>query len=200
MSDTQAPARPIALAVWLIIAGVVGWIAAFSLTIERFHLLADPNAAASCDFSVLVQCTANLQSWQGSVFGFPNPILGLSGWVAPVVVGAALLAGARFNRWFWLAFWAGMAFAFAFVCWLIAQSIFSLGTLCPWCMVTWSVTIPSFFAVTLHVLRNGAVPVGDRGRQIASSLAAWVPLMAVVAFAIIAVLAEMRLHVLATLF
>ncbi|GAA2575004.1 vitamin K epoxide reductase family protein [Microbacterium binotii] len=199
MSDSQAPARPIALAVWLMAAGVVGWIAAFSLTIERFHLLADPNATASCDFSVLVQCTANLQSWQGSVFGFPNPILGLTGWAAPVVVGAALLAGARFNRWFWLTFWAGMAFAFAFVCWLIGQSIFALGTLCPWCMVTWSVTIPSFFAVTLHVLRNGAVPVSDRIRQIAGTLAAWVPLMAVVAYAVIAVLAETRLHVLATL-
>ena len=95
--DDTAARRPIGMAIWLIIAGAIGWFAAYSLTIERMHLLADPNAIAGCDFSVLVQCTANLESWQGSVFGFPNPILGLSGWMAPIVVGAALLAGARFG-------------------------------------------------------------------------------------------------------
>ena len=38
----------------------------------------------------------NLESWQGSLFGFPNPILGLTGWMAPIVVGFAILAGAGF--------------------------------------------------------------------------------------------------------
>ncbi|MET0674044.1 MAG: vitamin K epoxide reductase family protein [Microbacterium pygmaeum] len=186
--------RPVALAVWLIIAGVVGWWAAFSLTLERLHLLMDPDAAASCDFSILVQCTANLQSWQGSVFGFPNPLLGLSGWIAPIVVGVAILAGARFAAWFWWCFWAGLAFAFGFVLWLIGQSVFVLGTLCPWCMVTWVVTIPSFYAVTLHVLRNGAVPVSGRIRRGADRLMVWVPLMAFVSYAIILLLAQVRLN------
>ena len=105
-----------------------------------------------------MQCAKNLESWQGSVFGFPNPILGLTGWVAPIVVGVAILAGARFARWFWWLFELGLAFAFVFVIWLIGQSIFVLGTLCPWCMVTWVVTIPTFYAVTLHLLRTGIVP------------------------------------------
>lgn len=194
-----SPRRPV-LAVWLVIAGAIGWWAAFSLTMERFHLLADPDAVASCDFSVLVQCTANLESAQGSVFGFPNPILGLTGWVAPIVVGVALLAGARFARWFWALFWLGMLFAFGFVCWLIGQSIFVLGTLCPWCMVTWVVTIPTFYAVTLHVLRDGVVPIGAGVRRVAASLMAWVPLMAFLSYTVIAVMAEVRLDVLASLF
>lgn len=194
MAEPQTRNRPVALAVWLIIAGVIGWWAAYSLTIERLHLLADPDSSASCDFSILVQCTANLESWQGSVFGFPNPILGLTGWMAPIVVGAALLAGARFARWFWLAFWAGMAFAFGFVVWLISQSIFSLGTLCPWCMVTWAVTIPTFYAVTLHVLRIGAVPVGEKARRVSDALMAWVPLMAILSYAVVLLLAQVRLN------
>jgi uncharacterized membrane protein len=74
--------------------------------------------------------------------------------MAPIVVGAAILAGARFARWFWVAFWAGIAFAFAFVIWLISQSIYVLGTLCPWCMVTWLVTIPTFYVVTIHLFRT----------------------------------------------
>ena len=112
---------------------------------------------------------------RGSVFGFPNPILGLAGWVAPIVVGFAILAGARFARWFWWLFELGMTFAFVFVIWLIGQSIFVLGTLCPWCMVTWVVTIPTYYVVTLHVLRSGIVPAPDgdpQGRRHADGLGA----------------------------
>lgn len=188
------------MAVWLILAGVVGWWAAFSLTMERLELLMDPDAVASCDFSILVQCTANLKSAQGSVFGFPNPLLGIAGWVAPIVVGTAILAGARFARWFWWLFELGMLFAFGFVVWLIGQSIFVLGTLCPWCMVTWIVTIPSFYVVTLHILRTGILPAPAGVRRAAGNLMGWVPLLAVVSYAIIAVLAQVRLDVLGNLF
>jgi uncharacterized membrane protein len=190
----------VALAVWLVIAGAVGWWAAFSLTLERLHLLDNPGASASCDFSPLVQCGRNLESWQGAVFGFPNPILGLAGWIAPVVVGAAILAGARFARWFWAVFLLGMASAFGFVVWLIGQSVYVLGTLCPWCMVTWVVTIPSFYAVLLHAVRIGALPAPARMRAAADRLMGWLPLMAVLSYAAIAVLAELRLEVLDALF
>jgi len=190
--------RPTVLAVWLMIAGAIGWWAAFSLTMERFAQLADPDAGAGCDFSVLVQCSANLASEQGSAFGFPNPILGLTGWVAPIVVGAAILAGARFDRWFWILFTAGMTFAFGFVVWLIGQSIFVLGTLCPWCMVTWVVTIPSFYAVILHAMRIGAIPVPRAAQRAADRAMSWLPLLAVASYAIIAVIAQLRLDVLAT--
>lgn len=192
-SPPTTPTRPVVFAVWLIVAGVIGWWAAFQLTLERFHLLTNPSDKASCDFSILVQCTANLESPQGSVFGFPNPILGLTAWVAPIVVGAAILAGARFARWFWALFWLGVAGAFAFVCWLIGQSIFVLGTLCPWCMVTWSVTIPTFYALSLHLVRSGVVPVPERVRNAAASLMSWVPLMAILSYAIILLLAQVRL-------
>jgi len=186
--------RPTALAVWLVIAGVIGWIAAFALTTEKFHALANPDSGpASCDFSIVVQCTANLDSWQGSVFGFPNPILGLTGWVAPIVVGVAILAGARFARWFWWLFAAGITFAFGFVLWLIGQSIYMLGTLCPWCMVTWLVTIPTFYAVWVQLLRTGVIVDSPRARRVGDALASWVPLMAIVTYAIVLLLAQLRL-------
>lgn len=194
---TMAPplthTRPRILALWLIVAGIVGWVAAFALTIEKFHAYQNPGEAAGCDFSIVVQCTENLNSPQGSVFGFPNPIIGLTAWMAPIVVGFAILAGARFARWFWLLFWAGFAFAFGFVLWLISQSIFVLGTLCPWCMVTWSVTFPSFYAVTVHLLRSGIAPIGAKGQRVADSLMAWVPLMAILTYAIVALVAQLRL-------
>lgn len=200
MPHPQTHTRPTGLAVWLIIAGVIGWTAAFALTMERLHLLADPDAIASCDISPLVQCTRNLDSWQGSVFGFPNPIIGLAGWVAPIVVGVAILAGARFARWFWWLFEAGMLFAFGFVIWLISQSIFDLGTLCPWCMVTWVVTIPTFYAVTLHILRAGILPVPASVRKASDRLMGWLPLLAVGSYAVIAIIAQVQLDALQRIF
>lgn len=185
--------RPRVLAIWLIVAGVVGWIAAFVLTIEKLHAAENPGTAASCDFSIVVQCTENLGSWQGAVFGFPNPLIGLTAWMAPVVVGAAILAGARFARWFWLLFWAGMTFAVGFVIWLIGQSVYDLHTLCPWCMVTWAVTFPSFYAVTLHVLRSGVVPLPAKARATADTLMGWMPLLSVVTYAVIALIAQLEL-------
>jgi uncharacterized membrane protein len=187
------------LAALLILAGIVGWWAAFSLTIEKIEGLQDPGRAAGCDFSPLVQCSANLDSPQGAIFGFPNPLIGLAAWMAPVVVGAALLAGARFARWFWVLFWLGCLGAISLVAWLVTQSIFVLGTLCPWCMVTWSVTIPTFLAVTAYVLAEGAVPLGAGARRAGRAMLGWVPLLTVLCYVVIAVLAQLRLDVLGSL-
>lgn len=184
--------RPVIFAVWLIIASVVGWFAAFQLTVEKFAILADPDASLSCDLSAFIQCGKNLESWQGSVFGFPNPILGLTGWMAPLVVGVALLAGARFARWFWVLFGVGVTFAFGFVCWLISQSIYDLIVLCPWCMVTWAVTIPTFFATMLHLTRNGTFTSSEKTQQRAEKLMAWVPLATIVAYAVIILMAQAK--------
>jgi uncharacterized membrane protein len=191
--------HPVVLAIFLIVAGVVGWIAAFALTVEKFVLLTDPTEALGCDFSVLVQCRANLESWQGSLFGFPNPVIGLAAWIAPIVVGVALLAGARFARWFWVLFNLGVVGALAFVIWLISQSVFVLGTLCPWCMVTWSATIPLFWAVTLYNLREGNIPLGARVRRLGAALYGWVPAITLASYLVVALIAQLRLDVLGSL-
>ena len=196
MPETPVAKRPVALGIFFIVAGVIGWYAAFALTIEKFVTLTNPTEALGCDFSVLVQCRANLESWQGSLFGFPNPVIGLAAWIAPVVVGVALLSGARFARWFWVLFNLGVVAALAFVLWLISQSVFVLGTLCPWCMVTWSVTIPLFWALTLYNLREGNIPVPERARRVAGSLYSWVAVITLASYLVVAVVAQLRLDVL----
>lgn len=164
----------------------------WELTLAKFQTLQHPGTDLSCDLSVLVQCGTNLQSWQGAVFGFPNSLLGLSGFVAPIAVGVAVLAGAQFARWFWMLFNLGVAGALAFVCWLIAQSIYNLGTLCPWCMVVWAATIPLFWAVTLRNLSTGDLPSGS-ARRFFSAAYGWVPLITVASYLVVALLAQLRL-------
>ena len=54
--------RPVVYAVWLIIASVIGWFAAFQLTVEKFVLLENPTDALACDVSPFIQCSKNLGS------------------------------------------------------------------------------------------------------------------------------------------
>lgn len=199
MTETAIHRRPIVLAIVLIVTGAIGWYSAFELTLAKFEVLVDPDASLGCNFSLLVQCGTNLSSWQGELFGFPNPVLGLAGFVAPIAVGAALLAGARFDRWFWIAFNVGVAGALAFVIWLISQSIFVLGTLCPWCMVVWAVTIPLFWIVTLYNLKSGTIALPDRAQKLFGTLYGYVPVLTFASYAIVAIIAQVRLDVLSYL-
>lgn len=193
MSTTAAERRPTVLAIFLIVAGAIGLWAAFMLTMDKFHLLENPDAQLSCNFSLLVGCTKNLNSWQGSLFGFPNPLIGLIGWTATIAVGVGILAGARFAKWFWMLFNLGVIGAMALVVFLITQSITVLNVLCPWCMVTWLVTIPTFWAVTLYNLKTGNIPIPESGRVFFGKLYSWVPLITVVSYAIVAILAQIQL-------
>lgn len=194
VTDTEAPARrPWLLAGFFVLAGVTGWWAAFRLTVEKIHSLTNPGEALGCDFSIVVQCAENLGSWQGAVFGFPNPLLGLGGFVAPIAVGVAVLAGARFARWFWIAFHVGVTGALAFVIWLISQSIYELGTLCPWCMVVWVATIPLWWSLTFRNLAEGVY--GTAPRRVGAALRSWIVPITIGCYALIALLAQIELDI-----
>ncbi|MBP6043082.1 MAG: vitamin K epoxide reductase family protein [Rhodoluna sp.] len=146
------------LAIFLIIAGITGWIASFLLTLERFHVASDPDATLSCDLATFISCKSVMLSPEAKIFGFPNPLLGLAAFVAPIAVGVAILAGARFANWFWQLFFVGQTLAFAWVLWLANEAIFEIGALCPYCMVAWAAVIPMFWQLLAHGGREGYLP------------------------------------------
>lgn len=188
--------RPIGLAIFLILAGAVGFGAAFALTLDKIALLENPDAQLSCNFSVLIGCSTNLSSWQGELFGFPNPLIGVAGWSIVITIGAAILAGARFARWFWIGMNLGLAAAMAFVVFLIIQSIYVLDVLCPWCMVTWAVTIPAFLAVTLYNLKSGNLPAPASVRRLAVGAYSWLLVITIACYIVVAVIAQVHMDVL----
>lgn len=197
MTDPGAARRSLPLAIVLIVTGALGWYASFALTLDKIAVLSNPQAVLDCNISVVVQCGVNLGSWQGAIFGFPNPLIGLGGFVAPIAVGVALLAGASFARWFWIAFNVGVLGAFLFTLWLPYQSIFNLGTLCPWCLLVWSIMIPMFWTLTLDNARSGVF--GRALQPLGARLYTWVPAITLAGYIIIAVAAQLRLDVLSTL-
>ena len=110
---------------------------------------------------------------QAETFGFPNPLLGIAGFAIITAIGAALLAGARFRRWFWLGLQAGVTFGVAFVHWLIFQSLYTIGALCPYCMAVWAITIPIFSYVTLDNLAQRHLPFPARARRAVDTAVAY---------------------------
>jgi uncharacterized membrane protein len=137
----------------LLVAGLLGLAAAFALTVEKIAVLQDPGYVPICSINALLSCTSVMTSPQAEAFGFPNPLLGLIGFSVLAATGAALLAEARLRAWFWAGLQVGLTAAFVFVHWLIAQSVFDIGALCPYCLIVWAVTAPAFWYTTLRNLR-----------------------------------------------
>ncbi|QCB51310.1 vitamin K epoxide reductase family protein [Rhodococcus sp. PAMC28707] len=138
---------------WLLLAGgLTGLITAVVLTVEKFALALDPDYAPTCSMNPVLNCGSVMATPQASTFGFPNSLLGIGGFAVVAAVGAALLAGAAFDRWFWVATQVGVTVAVVFVHWLIVQSLYEIGALCLYCMAVWAVTVPIFWYVTLRNL------------------------------------------------
>jgi uncharacterized membrane protein len=95
-----------------------------------------------------------MASPQAEVFGFPNPLIGLIAFPVLTTTGIVVLAGARLPRWYWLGLQAGATAGVVFVHWLIFQSLYRIGALCPYCMAVWVVTITAFWYLTLHNLTS----------------------------------------------
>ncbi|MGW8437889.1 vitamin K epoxide reductase family protein [Nocardiopsis sp. NPDC055879] len=145
---------------WLLaVGGAIGLVAAMALLVEKIRVLDDPDHVPSCSINPVLSCGTVMDTPQAAAFGIPNPIIGVAGFAIVTTIGMALIAGARFDRWFWLGLQAGTLFGVGFVHWLIFQSLYRISALCPYCMVVWAVTIPLFWYVTLHNLRSGHVPL-----------------------------------------
>ncbi len=145
-----------------IIFGLLGWAAAFALTLERIHVASNPDAVLSCDMNIFISCKSVMLTDQARLFGFPNPLIGLAAFMAPVFVGFAILAGAKFKMWFWRIYLVGLSMGFLFVLWLFVQSTFVIHVLCPYCMVAWVAMIPLFWRTFIWAGAEGVIDVPVR--------------------------------------
>lgn len=142
----------------LVVTAALGLLGSFVITIDKFELLADLGFVPACSLSPVLSCTDVMRSEQASVFGFPNPLLGLIGFGVVAGVGAGLLAGARYRRWYWLGLNLGTFLGAVFCMWLMTQALYDIGALCLWCMLVWVATVFMFWHTTVHNLRHGVLP------------------------------------------
>jgi uncharacterized membrane protein len=138
----------------LIIVGIIGLLCSFILTVDKMQVLRDPSFKPPCNLNPVISCGSVMGSAQSAALGFENTFLGLAGFAVIVTTGVVLLAGARLKRWYWLGLQAGMLLGVLFVHWLIFNSLYRIGSLCPYCMVTWVIVITGFWYTTLYNIQE----------------------------------------------
>lgn len=140
----------------MLVFGIVGLAASFVLSIEKIHLLEHPDAILSCSLNVVLNCATVMQTWQATVFGFPNSFIGLMGYPVVITVAVIGLAGMALPRWFWRTAFVCYLLGLLFAYWLFFNSVYVIEVLCPWCLfVTFATTL--IFATAFHyVLRENS--------------------------------------------
>ena len=134
---------------WILaVGGIIGIFASIELIIQKIAVLSDPDFVPNCDINPILSCGSVISTEQASLFGFPNPVLGVIGFTIVIMFGALLFTGVEMPRLMWLGLNFGALAGMVFVIWLVSQSLYVIGALCPWCMVVWAVTIPIFWQVT----------------------------------------------------
>lgn len=140
-------------AVWVLIAGLLGLAASAALTIEKIAILINPDYVPTCSLNPVLSCGSVMVTPQASVFGFPNSLIGIVSFTVVLVTGVLALADVRLPRWYWGGLAIGAVLGAVLVHWLIFQSLYRIGALCPYCMVVWAVTIPLLVVAASVALR-----------------------------------------------
>ena len=171
-ASAETPAEPTGVrtpsAIGVLVAGVLGLAAAAALTIEKIEILIDPSYVPSCSLNPVLSCGSVMTTPQASAFGFPNSLIGIVAFTVVLVTGVLAVAKVALPRWYWTGLAIGTALGAVFVHWLIFQSLYRIGALCPYCMVVWAVTIP------LLVVTAGIALAPQRsGSRLVRTLYSW---------------------------
>lgn len=177
----------------LMLAGATAaLIAAFTLTVEKFHLYENPNAVLSCSINVVLNCSTVMQSWQSHVFGFPNMLIGMVAFPVLMTIAVLGLSGTKFPRWFLIAASVTLLLGLIFSYWLFFQSLYVIQVLCPWCLIVTASTTVAFSSFLHFNLKENTFKLkGEWNARVQSFLdsgfhqmivLSWLALMVVLVF------------------
>lgn len=138
--------------------------------LEKITLLKDPGAQLVCDFSERVSCSDVLDAWQSSVLGPPNSVIGAI--MFSVLASGALAGflGTRASRSYIATLWGLAVFFLAFATWFMAETAFSIRSLCPWCIGITTAVVVIAAALTRIGDRTGSFGDAGFGRLVARAV------------------------------
>ncbi len=171
----------------LMVWGLLGLAASFTLAVDKYKILEDPSFQPSCNFNPVLSCGSVMVKEQASAFGFPNPLLGLIAFSVVIALGVLIATRVHLPRWIFGGLALGSVPGAVFVHWLAFESLYRIGALCPWCMVVWAVTLP--IALWSALLFARQVPALRRPAEMLWSVRFLVLLFWYLAFAV-AILVE----------
>lgn len=176
----------------ILLFSAISLLVAFILSIEKIHLIENPNATLSCSINAVLNCASVMKTEQASVLGFPNSFIGLMAEPVFITLAVGWLSGARYRRWFMLGALGGSLVAFLFAQWLFFQSVYGIGVLCPWCLLVTASSTIVFAAFLRYSLRDNLLGIPKKQHQFIKAwlkkdydkflFAAWLVLLTLLAF------------------
>lgn len=128
----------------ILVAGSLGLLASFILTVDKIKLLKDPTFIPDCNINPIFSCGSVMKTQQAEIFGIPNTLFGILAFSVIITVAICVLFGARMKPWFWRLFTLGTAAGLAGVIYLFFQGIYRINAICPYCALTWVVVLALF--------------------------------------------------------
>ena len=145
----------------MLLFAVISLVASFVLSYDAIKLAENPDQSLACDVAVWLSCSKVGLSWQAQVFGFPNAFLGMISEPVVMTIAVASLCKVRFPKWFMftanVVYLLGVIFAY----WLLFQSTFVIGALCPWCLTVTVSTTFVFWSMTHWNILEGNLYVSE---------------------------------------
>lgn len=138
----------------ILVFSTLALFASFMLAVDHFAILQNPSTKLNCSINVVLNCSTVMQTWQSSLFGFPNTILGLIAYSVLVTIAVIALSGVSLKKKFMVLTNVGALAGIIFSEWLAYESVYVIQVLCPYCLIVLFSTIFIFAAITHYNLRN----------------------------------------------
>jgi uncharacterized membrane protein len=153
----------------MLAGGILGTVAAFIQTLEKLALLKNKDAVLACDLNSVFSCSTVLNSWQFSVFGFPNSIMCMALFIIFATIAVVGLSGGRMPRQLRLGVQLLSLFTLGFGLWVLWQSTYVINALCIYCIFCFL----GLIMLNWSWLRTNAadLPISSKQRK---TLAGWI--------------------------
>ena len=138
----------------MLVGSLLSLLASFVLSVESIEIAKNPNAELSCSVNIILNCATVAAHPTSTMFGFPNPFLGLMAEPVVMTVAIAGLAGVAFPRRFMFVAQIFYTLGFVFALYLLYLSMFVIQALCPWCLLVTLTTTLVWFSITRYNIRE----------------------------------------------
>lgn len=171
--ENTAEPVPARTAWWILLAGLLGVVASLTLTAEKIELLRDPSYVPSCNLNPILACGSVMAAPEASILGFPNSLFGIVAFTVVLVAGVLSVTKVALPQWFWSGIALGILAGAGYVHWLIFESLYRIGALCPYCMAVWVITMTTLVVTGALALRPALQTREGRGWDLARVVYRW---------------------------
>jgi len=135
--------------------GLVGFFAAFTLTLDKISLIKNPNYVPPCAVNTVFNCGTVMRTQYAEMFGFPNSLMGIAGYALAIITGIFLFQYRKYNLVIAWITSVPTILGFLISYYWLYLSAYVIGVFCPWCLLsTFSSTMIFFAITTLHLQEN----------------------------------------------